>query len=411
MSQNFLVRQFPNGLTLLGERMPSVQSAAMSLLIPGGGAADPAGQSGSATVLSDWIFRGAGNRENRALAEHLDNLGLHRGCGVSSYGMRFSASAVAARLMEALPAYADVLRHAQLPDHEFERTRDLALQSLEGLQDDPNDQLRVLLRKVYLPDPIGRNPMGREEDLRAMTPAQCRRDYQNRFHAGGCILALAGDIDFEHVQDVVSELFGDWRGGPAVTFASDPLVPQMAHMTEESEQTYIGVAYPSIAEADADYYAMRLAYQVLSGGMGCRLFTELREKQGLCYSVSADHQPMPGRGAIMAYVGTTPQRAQKSLDELLQQINLMRQGVSDDEVERAKVQTKSAVIMQGDSSGSRAYGLGHDWFYRSRPRTLDEIKAAIDAVTTRQVNEFLSQHPPGPFTVASVGPEPLKMLL
>jgi len=124
-----------NGLTLLGERMAGMQSAAMTLLVPAGSAGDPADATGSATVLSDLILRGAGQRDNRQLTEYLDSLGLRRSSSVGVHHSRLGCAAVASKVMEGLATYADIIRRPHMPADGFEAARDLALQALAGSDD------------------------------------------------------------------------------------------------------------------------------------------------------------------------------------------------------------------------------------------------------------------------------------
>jgi predicted Zn-dependent peptidase len=181
------------------------------------------------------------------------------------------------------------------------------------------------------------------------------------------------------------------------------------HEQQKSEQTHIGIAYPSVPETDKDYYTVRLAIEILSGGMSGRLFTEVREKRGLCYSVWAGYSSLKGSGSILGYAGTSNDRAQATLDCVFAELHRLREGVTKAELERAKTGLKASTIMQGESTSARAGAIAHDYFMRGRIRTLEEIKDAIDAVTVDKVNDYLKKHEPGPFTIVTVGPKELKL--
>jgi predicted Zn-dependent peptidase len=154
---------------------------------------------------------------------------------------------------------------------------------------------------------------------------------------------------------------------------------------------------------------MRLAIEVLSGGMSGRLFTEVREKRGLVYNVSAGYMSLKGQGSILGYAGTSNERAQATLDTVIHELYRLHEGVSKEELDRAKTGLKASTIMQGESTSARAGAIAHDYFMRGRIRTLDEIKAALDSVTLDQVNAWLKKNPPGPFTIVTVGPKELKI--
>src|SRR5687767_2376059 len=121
--------------------MPGMQSAAMTFLVPAGAATDPVDRSGSATVLSDLVLRGAGSRDSRALTEYLDSLGLQRSSSVSVHHMRFGCAALAGKVVEGLATYADIVRRPHMPETGFAAARDLAMQALAGIEDEPRQKL------------------------------------------------------------------------------------------------------------------------------------------------------------------------------------------------------------------------------------------------------------------------------
>jgi predicted Zn-dependent peptidase len=408
MPGRYLQHQFPGGLTLLAESISGVQSAAMSLLVPAGSANDPETEHGAATVLAEMVLRGAGERDSHALMEHLDSLGLQRGSGTGVHHTHFSCAGVGPKVLAALPAYADIVRRPHLPESGFEAARDLALQSLAGIDDDPRQKLMVTLRELFFPAPLGRNPMGRKPDLERLHLETCRTEHARRYRGAGSILAIAGNIDLQTIQSEVEKSFGDFNGDSPLV-AEPPLPPaQKRFESQSSEQTHIGIAYAAIAPTDPDYYAMRVAMEVLGGGTSGRLFTELREKRGLVYNVWAGYTALRRLGAIFGYAGTSNDRAQTTLDFLVEELHRLTNGVEKAEVDRARIGLKANTIMEGESTSSRAASQAQDFFTLGRVRTLEEIAAAIDAVNVDRVNAFLRSHPPGDLTVAIVGPKKLK---
>ena len=407
MADRFFQHTFANGLTLLAEAMPAMQSAAMTLLVPAGAATDPVDRSGSATIISDMVLRGAGDRDNKTLTDYLDGLGIQRSASVGVHHTRFGAAALASKVIESLPAFADIVRRPQMPESGFEPAQDLALQALAGIDDEPRQKLMLKLREWHLPSPYGRNSMGQKEHIEKMTLDFVKADFAERFHAKDAILAIAGKVDFAQLKEHVEAHFGDWAAGETRKIVEVPPPGNVHHEPQESEQTHIGIAYPSIEETDPDYYVVRMAMEVLSGGMSGRLFTEVREKRGLVYNVWAGYTSLKGRGSILGYAGTSNDRAQATLDCFVSELHRLTQGVTEAELQRAKTGLKASTIMQGESTSSRAGAIAHDFFMRGRIRTLEEIKKSIDDVTVDRVNAYLAKHPPGPFTIVTVGPKEL----
>jgi len=409
LSERYFQHTFPNGLTLVCEKMPGMQSAAMTLLVPAGGANDPPDYCGAATVLGELVLRGAGPRDSRQLTEYLDRLGLQRSSGVGVHHTRFACAAVAARVIEAMDAYADIVQRPHLPEAGFLAARDLALQALAGIDDEPRSKVFIKLREWHWPSPFGRNAMGQKDDLQKLTLELCRADFATRYHARDSIIALAGNIDFQQVKDAVQRVFGSWNGRAPQPLKVLPPPGNYHFEQTSSEQTHIGIAYRSVPETHPDYYTARMAVECLSGGMSGRLFTELREKRGLCYSVGASYSSLKGYGSVMGYAGTTNERAQATLDCFVAELYRLSEGVSQQELDRAKIGLKASIIMSGESTSARAGAIAHDYFIRGRIRTLDEISAAIDSIRVEQVNEYLKNNRPGPFTIVIVGPRELKL--
>lgn len=403
----FYVHRFDNGLTLLCERMPAMASAAMTLLVPAGSESDPEAKSGMANILSDLILRGAGERNTRQLSDHLDALGLQRSSGAAVHHLRLFSAGVAENVLDAISTYADIVRRPQLPQEGFVAARDLALQSLDSIEDEPRQKLMIRLKEQYLPYPLGRNALGERRQVQSITLDEAREDFTRRFRPDGAILSVAGNVDFQDVQQRVACGFADWTGGQTVSLPQRPPTSRFFHETQKSEQTHIGLAWDSVPETDPDYYTVRLAIEALGGGMSSRLFTEVREKRGLCYSVWAGYNSLKGRGCILGYAGTSNERAQATLDCFLGELDRLGSGISREELERARIGLKASTIMQGESTSARSGAIAYDHFMRGRIRTLEEIKSAIDAVTLDQVNGYLSQHRPGNYTIVTVGPKSL----
>jgi len=409
LPERYFQHTFPNGLTLLGEKMPGMQSGAMTLLIPAGAAIDPREGSGTGAVLSDLVLRGAGSRDSRALTDYLDSLGLQRSASIGVHHSRFSCAALASKVMEGLSVYSDIIRRPHMPQAGFDAARDLALQSLQGIEDEPRQKVLIKLREWHFPWPYGRSTMGQKAELEKLTLDLCKLHHSKRYQARSAIIAFAGNIEFAQIKDATARNFGDWT--PLEEDKTEIIPPpgRIHHEQHESEQTHIGIAYPSIEETDPEYYAMRLGIEVLTGGMSGRLFTEVREKRALVYNASAGYTSLKRYGSIRGYAGTSNDRAQETLDTIIIELRRLSDGVSKEELDRAKTGVKAATIMQGESTSARAGSIAHDFFIRGRIRTLEEVKAAIDAVKLDQVNSYLKRNRPEKFTIVTVGPKKLKM--
>jgi len=400
---------FPNGLTLLAERMAHVRSAALNFLVPAGCAYDPPEQLGIASVLSDLITRGAGDFDSRALTLALDSLGLDRDESVGALHMRFWGATLARNLPAALEIYADILRRPHLPADEIDPVKALALQDLQSLEDEPRQKALLELRRRHYPAPLGRDRRGTEEGINRLNARALHTHYERLFRPQGTILSVAGNIEWESLRDQVGRLFGDWEAAdvPALKIGTAP--GKRTHLSKETTQTHIGIAYASVPIGQPDYYAAMGAVNVLSGGMSARLFTEVREKRGLCYAVWASYQTFKDRAGVICYAGTTNERAQETLDVTLGELQRLQAGIELEEVERVQAGLKSSLIMQEESTSARAGSLASDWYYLGRVRTFDEIQSAINALSPESIVSHLRRCPPGDFTIVTLGPKALRL--
>ena len=413
--QELHVRSFDNGMTLLVQPMPGVKSAAFDLRLAAGAATDPVERCGSATVLAEMVLRGAGERNARQLTEAMDDLRIARGGGAGVQSVRFSWAGLAEKATAALPIHADIVRRPTLTGDAFGPSRELALQALAGLADNPQSLAMIKLREWFWPSPYSRNAMGETKHLEKLTVDAVREDFSERWRAGGAMLSVAGDVELDQIAGEVEKHFGDWATGEAVPIETTAAPGAFRFIEQDSQQTHIAMACQAPAESSDDYYVCRLAVEVLSGGMSGRLFDRIREKQGLCYSVYAGYTAIGGpnlpvhAGAIQAYAGTSNDRAQATLDALLRELTIIREGAAADELERAKVGLKAGLVMAGESTSARAASLAGDWLSHGRLRTLDEILAAIDAVTLDRLNDWLAGNPLENFTTVLIGPEKLEV--
>lgn len=399
-----------NGTPVVVESNPGVESAAMVWFVPAGVALDPSDRLGVSTLWAELVLRGAGQLDSRAQADAFDRLGTSRSARVSSRFLTIGATTLGAKLGESLHLIVDMVRRPRFDEASFAPSRELCLQAIEALKDDPAERAALGARARHLAPPFNRSTLGTVEGLNAITPAECRERWAGLAVPGGSIIAVAGHVDPAAVVERLEALLGDWTGdGVEPTPAAEP--PRgYDHEVDQSNQVQIVLMHDAPAESSEHAMLERLAVGVLSGGMSSRLFTEVREKRALCYSVHARYSTDRDFGVVSADVGTQPERAQESLDVLvaeMQRLSTPEGCVTPEEFARAVVGMKSGLVFSGESTGARASALATDMFRLGRPRSLQEIAAEVDAITLEQLNAYLATRTLGRVTIQTVGPEPL----
>lgn len=404
------VRQLRCGMPLIVEQMAGVRSAGLTWLVPAGIATEPADKQGLAAMWSELLLRGAGPLSSREHADALDRLGVGRSTDLGTYHLRIAATMLGARMLDALPLLTDMVLSPRMDEDSVEPARDLALQAIESLKDDPHGRASLAARERHFPVPFNRSSLGKKEGLESISRADLVGGWAARAKPEGSILAVAGAVEPDAIAQRLDQLFDGWTGRSPEPRPSGAPPRGYGHEADETNQVQILVLHDAPQEANPDSILEKVVISVLSGGMAGRLFTEVREKRGLCYSVAAGYSGGKLFGAVEAYVGTAPDRAQQSLDVLmaeLKRISTTEGAVQESELSRALVGMKSRLVFSGESTGARAASLAYDMHRLGRPRSLDEIEAELAAVTLKRVNDYLARRTMGPLTVQTLGPAAL----
>ncbi|MBL7106643.1 MAG: insulinase family protein [Phycisphaerae bacterium] len=398
-----------NGMVIVGEPMESVRSAAFGFSIPAGASVLDEGCCGAANIIEDWIFRGAGERDSRQLSDELDGLGLHRSSSIGSSHLSLGAALESTNLEKAVGLYADIILKPKLEDDQFELAKELSIQSITALDDDPRQKVMLILRELFYPQPLGISNIGHMEDIEKLGADKVRDILKNNFNPSGTIFSVAGKYDFDNVVKQLESVFETNEKLAKKEIATKPAVNKYTHLHNEGAQVHIGLMTKTVPPTDKDIYNARAALAVLSGGMSARLFTEVREKRGLCYAIGARYHGLKDTAGIMCYAGTTPEKAQQTLDTIITEFNRLKEGITEEEIQRAKVGLKSSLILSSESTSSRAGSIASDHYLLGRIRSLDEIKEKIEEVSVKSIQNFLEKNIFEDFTIVTIGPKEVKI--
>lgn len=398
-----------NGVRIVTEPMPGAQSAVITLRLTFGAKDDPIEQLGIARLAEDVAFKGTPSMDARAIFNAFDTLGVRRGSSTSVEHTQFQAQILPRHYEDAISLYNTIMSTARFPDSEIDVSKQLTLEELKRLEDSPIQQAMYLTFKAALGDPMGRIPLGEPETLAQIAPPDVRKFWAKHCYPGQLIVSVAGGLEQDRIVSGIAETFGKWEAGP-VDLVEEHAVTvgeRTVHHHKASEQEHIGLVFGSVARNHEMYYPAQLAVSVLSGGGSSRLFTEVREKRGLAYSVSAFYRARRNGGMIGLYAGTTADRAQETLDVCQEEITRLAKDITEEELTRAKTVIKGGLFTAGDLPEGRASSLAEDVFLQGEGRSLDDIALGIDSVTLDQIPEYLDAYPPSPKTRVTLGPKAL----
>ena len=416
MKQTLQTATLDNGITLLGEFLPGVESVSVSFHVAAGSvcdsfATDETGRScsGLATLAGELMLRGAADRDSKQLVAALDNAGVQWSQSVSMSHGSFAGAMVARQLPDSLKIYADILRRPLLDQHQFDPARQVVLQNLAGTEDDPTHRTMLALRKAHYPSPWGFPSEGTSADVSELVHSDVKHFVATFVQPQDMIISVAGQLDWPEFVQQIEDLFGDWQGQPPPPISLGGRGEKICHVPHDSQQTHIALAWDVPPYRNPDSLQATAALAVLGGGSSSRLFTEVREKRGLCYSVSAGYQTQRDIAAAMAYSGTTADRAQETLDVMVHEIATLPGTITEDELARVKARAKSSLVMQQESTAARAGAMARQWFHLGRVRTLAEDLQRLDELSVESIENWLAENPLKEITTVFLGRDPLEV--
>ena len=405
---NYFYHQLPNGIEMVGQYMPSLNSITFGFQLDAAIIHEPEDKQGLAHLFEYMLFQGTKQKDARALNEAFESLGVRKGASTGWETARVMAQLVNNKFDATLPLMQEILLTPTFPREDLEQMRSIVLQEIRRRDDEPMSRIFDLARaNFYRGTALARSALGTSESVQSVQRQDLRDFWRSRYQPNDVLFAIAGKFDWDHVVEQVQALFGDWNGqAPASPEQRPTPTANIALEHQEGKQEHLGLMFPFPHYTDPDYYAALVISEVLGGNMASRLFVEVREKRGLVYGVSAGLSGNKYVGAMRVYAGTTPEQAHECLEVIVNELRKLEQeGITADELARAKVQLKSENVMRGEGSGSRMGALAHSWWYERKLRTIQEVKEAIDAVSEEQVLSVLRRFSPlDPLTVAAIGP-------
>ena len=402
-------RNLASGLRFVGEHLEHSQGVALAIRIAAGAKDDPGNKFGLAHLVKETLFKGTKKRDARKLSDAVDFIGLRHNEYTATESTVMQLRFLPEHTDKALGLLREVLTLPAFPDNECETAKTQSIQELKHLEDDPFSKVFVLLKELFFGSQWGHPDLGTESSVPDISRADIQAFWQSHFIPKGAVVAAAGKFDPEVMAHHLDTIFNS--GGDAWPIENPPVLPnanQRKHHFKDSQQTQIAMAFPGVPHSHPDYYILRTAVGVLAGGMSGRLFTEVREKRALVYSVGAHTVSLRNVGGIYAYAGTTTPRAAETLKVIKDELARLGDDVTTEEIERAKVGLKAHLLMDQESTYSRAREMVDDVFFEGRIIPLSEVIGRINAVTVDHVKHYWKSHPYDPYTLVTLGREALE---
>jgi predicted Zn-dependent peptidase len=394
----------PNGLTVAVDPLPGAESVALGLYAKVGSRSEPARLSGLAHLVEHMVFKGAGGRDTRALAEAIEDVGGSLNAWTARDQTVFHGRALARDLPLVAELIADLVRRPHFDEEHLGREKQVILSELGESVDSPEDLVHDhLLEAAFEEQAIGRPVLGREETVRAATRQDCFDWLLQQFVPSRLVLAASGKVEPSEVLRLAERLLGDLerREEPAIEPAR--FTGGVRNDRRSFEQAHWCLAFPGLPAADERLPALTLFVQALGGGTSSRLFQELREERGLAYSIYAWNQAFADTGLVGIGCAAERPRAAESVQLAREVLAATAENLTDAELSRARAQMEAGLLMSQETAQGRADHMARSIEVFGRVLTLEELLGQIRGVTVADARAAGRALLDGPIAVASVG--------
>jgi predicted Zn-dependent peptidase len=394
----------PNGLTVAVDPLPGAESVALGLYAMVGSRSEPAHLNGLAHVVEHMVFKGAGSRDARAIAEAIEDVGGVINAWTARDQTVFYGRTLAKDAPLLAELIADFLHAPHLAEEHLEREKAVILSELGEVVDAPDDLVHEhLFEAAFDGQPLGRSVLGGPETLSTITAEDCRNWIRDELIPSRLILSVSGKLDPDEILKLAERLFGDMEPWPGVPIGRAEFTGGVRNDRREFEQAHWCLGLPGFAASDPRLPALSIFVQALGGGMSSRLFQELREERGLAYSVSAWSQAYADAGIVALSCAADRNRAVESMRLARELLTDACEALSEAEVQRARAQMEAGLLMSLESAQGRADHMARSIEVFGRILPLNELLGQlreVDAAAARAAGSALLD---GRAAVASVG--------
>jgi len=400
------VTQLSSGLRVVTDEMPHVRTVSLGAWVGAGARHETADQHGLSHLLEHMAFKGTRRRTARQIAEEIENAGGDINAATGMETTAYYARVLKDDVALALDVLADIVLEPVFDEAELARERQVVIQEIAAVRDTPDDLVFDLAQEAAFPDqPLGRSILGTAETVSGFSPESIAGYRDTHYGAPSIVISAAGAIDHDRLVELAEKAFaglrldrgpgcgpGRYRGG------------EIAHR-KTLEQSHAVLAFEAPGYTDSRFYTLQILSTILGGGLSSRLFQEIRERRGLCYTVGSFVSAYADCGLLGIYAATSPNQADELFGAGAGELEKFASGVTEDEVARARAQLKSGLLMSLESSSARADQIARQLIVFDRVLPVEEIEQRIDSVdsaaVTRLMQSVLSAPQP---TIATVGP-------
>ena len=390
MSEQVQVTRFPNGLTVLTERMPSLRSCTVGVWVRRGSRHETPDWNGICHFIEHAVFKGTERRTAMDIAVESDRLGGHFDAYTTHEMTGFAMKVVDSALPAAFDLLSDMLARPRFDEEELKREQKVIIEEMKMVEDTPDEFLAEIFSAVYFPGhPLGRPIEGTAKTVSTFGSARTREFHASAYAPRNLVVAAAGNVEHARLAELAARAFGsDGETNArapqleAEEVPPSPAAPILVRRKKELEQAHLILASPFPSARDEDRYAASLLSSVIGGGTSSRLWQRVREERGLAYSVGAVGSHYTDAGLFQIYAGTSPEQLDEVLELSLAELRrVLREPVGADELRLVKDQAVSSILLGLESTSARAGTLARQEIVHGRRIPVEQVIERIERVT------------------------------
>lgn len=393
-------------MRIVSTHMPHVETAAIGVWVDAGARHETEQMHGISHLLEHMAFKGTNARDARQIAEEIEAVGGHLNAYTSREQTAYFVRILKDDIPLAVDLLADILQNSIFDNNELEREKDVIFQEIGQALDTPDDLVFDRLQAAAFPDqPVGRPILGTLDSVASFTPDILRSHIAHYYPAPAMVLAAAGAIDHDRLVALAEERFSKLRNAPSADMSPADYRGGDSREQKELEQAHLVLAFEGIPYGDPDFYAGQVFTTVLGGGMSSRLFQEIREKRGLCYSIYAFSGSYTDTGLLGIYAGTGADSIGELIPVIADEMGALAGDAGAEETARGRTQLKAGLMMSLESPSACCEQLARQLMIYGRIIPTQELIAQVDAVDEKAVRRFAERVlTKGKPTVSALGP-------
>ncbi|MBN7755851.1 insulinase family protein [Nitratireductor aquimarinus] len=400
------VSRLSNGLTVATETLPHLETVALGIWVKSGSRNEYENEHGIAHLLEHMAFKGTSKRTARQIATDIEDVGGEINAATSVETTAFFARVLSADMPLAVELLSDILTDSKFDPHELEREQHVILQEIGAAHDIPDDIVfDRFTETAFRHQALGRSVLGTPETVQSFTSDQLRGFLERQYSADRMVIVAAGGLKHEDFVREVENRLGSFRA------KAEGVAPQYAHYVggdfrehRDLMDAQIILGFEGRAYHMRDFYASQVLSTILGGGMSSRLFQEVREKHGLCYSVYAFHWGFSDTGIFGVHAATGKSDIEELVPLLLGELQKAGQSIGQDELDRARAQYRAGLMMARENPASRASQIARQLLLYGRPIDVDELMDRLSNLTVDRLTDLSQRLFTSKPTLAAIGP-------